>query len=870
MPFRRFFFYGCLALLTVILCWSWTIVAPPPGLAQFPLPNTNLSHSEEPSLLETTAKTAYDRGQIGTAIAVWKNLTQIYQQEQLPGDAARIYSYLALAYQQLGQWPLAQAAIAQALTLVENRPDVQPIWAEVLNTAGTLQLAQGHPQTALHTWKQASQLSLGDQQSRLRNQINQGKALMALGLYPLACQKMLETLDFPDRDCPTLTLETLNQRLSTLSSPDPLSQQGWLTLASALRNLGQSGGAQTILETLWTRTASHPEKGAIAFILGQIAQANQQLATALSWYEKASQGQPLLKVQAQLAQLKLLRTLNREKEAQQLFPRLTDNLNALPLSHEQIYARLNWSEQLIDWKQQQPLETALPPWQDLAQSLAQLRQQAEAIADRRGEIYAIAALGQVYEQTQQWDLAQSLTAEALVKSQGLNAPELSYLWQWQLGRIEEQQGNVKLALNNYLGAVETLKDVRQDLAGNSEFRLSFQGNVDRLYRQLISLLLTPNAQGSVSQKDLQLARNQIESLQIEELNNFFRAICLTKNPETLENLDPDAAVIYPLILPNRLALILSLPNQPLQIFNTKLNASELEAAIARFRQTVVIRSRRDFYDPAKILYNALIRPLEPTLTAEKQLKTLVFVPDGSLRNIPLAALYDGQHFLLEQYRIAVTPGLGLLNPTPMGQINLHTLFAGISQASDRANFIPLTYVNQELKAVQSQVAITPLLNQAFTPEALKEQLTYESYGIVHLATHGRFSSQLQDTFVDTWTQPLNINDLATLLKGSNPTGQTGLDLLVLSACETALGDRRAALGLAGMAVRSGAKSTMATLWSVNDEATAQFMRQFYQQLATQTISKAEALRQAQLALLQNRWYKHPFYWAAYILVGDWQ
>jgi CHAT domain-containing protein len=505
----------------------------------------------------------------------------------------------------------------------------------------------------------------------------------------------------------------------------------------------------------------------------------------------------------------------------------------------------------------------------MAQSLAQLQQQARAIADQRGEIYSIGTLGQIYEQTQQWQIAQSLTKDALIQSQGLNAPELTYLWQWQLARIEEQQGKRELALNSYLGAVETVKSVTQDLAGNPEFRLTFQKNVDRLYRQLISLLLTPNAQNTVSQTDLQLARNQIESLQIEELNNFFRAVCLTKKTETIENIDPDAAIIYPLILPNRLALILSLPQQPLQIFNTAITAPTLETAIAQFRQTIVIRSRRDFYGPAKVLYDALIRPLEATLKAQKQLKTLVFVPDGSLRNIPLAALYDGQQFLLEQYRIAVTPGLQLLNPTSIKRANLRTLFAGITEDNDRPGFIPLAYVNQELKAVQSQVEISPLLNQAFTPEALKEKLTYEASGIVHLATHGRFSSQLQDTFVNTWTQPLNINDLAALLKASNPTGETGLELLVLSACETAVGDQRAALGLAGIAVRSGAKSTMATLWSINDEATAQFMARFYQQLATQKVSKAEALRQAQLALLQNQWYKHPFYWAAYILVGDW-
>lgn len=879
MRFRRFFTYGCLTLVTVAFCWVLALLSLPPGLAQVPLQETLTDASLESSLksvslLEITAKKAYQEGQLTTAIALWKNLAAIYQKAERPLEAGRIYSYLALAYQQLGQGSLAQDAITQALVLVENHTQAQnsdpTIWAEVLNNAGTLQLAQGNAQAALASWKEASQRSTADQTLRLRSQINQGKALMALGLYPAACQHLLKTLDVPESNCQTLSIEELNQSLLALSSQfNSVLSQGWLSLAIALRNLGQWGGAQRILETLWTEASTTAEKGAIAFQLGQLFQSNQEPLIALTWYEKVGQASPLLTVQTQLAQLTLWRSLNREKEAQQLLPVLSQNLKALPLGHEQIYAQINWYSQLIDWKQQQPNHPELPTWKEIAQSLAQLQQQARAIADQRGEIYSIGTLGQIYEQTQQWQIAQSLTKDALIQSQALNAPELTYLWQWQLARIEEQQGKRELALNSYLGAVETVKSITQDLAGNPEFRLTFQKNIDRLYRQLISLLLTPNAQNTVSQTDLQLARNQIESLQIEELNNFFRAVCLTKKTETIENIDPDAAIIYPLILPNRLALILSLPQQPLQIFNTAINAPTLEKAIAQFRQTIVIRSRRDFYGPAKELYNALIRPLEATLKAQKQLKTLVFVPDGSLRNIPLAALYNGQQFLLEQYRIAVTPGLQLLNPTSIKRANLHTLFAGITEDNDRPGFIPLAYVNQELEAVQSQVEISLLLNQAFTPEALKQKLTYEASGIVHLATHGRFSSQLQETFVDTWTQPLDISDLAALLKASNPTGETGLELLVLSACETAVGDQRAALGLAGMAVRSGAKSTMATLWSINDEATAQFMARFYQQLATQNVSKAEALRQAQLALLQNRWYKHPFYWAAYILVGDW-
>ena len=147
-----------------------------------------------------------------------------------------------------------------------------------------------------------------------------------------------------------------------------------------------------------------------------------------------------------------------------------------------------------------------------------------------------------------------------------------------------------------------------------------------------------------------------------------------------------------------------------------------------------------------------------------------------------------------------------------------------------------------------------------------------SYPIVHLATHGQFSSQEDKTFILTWDGKIKVNQLSSLLKTVELSRKNALELLVLSACETAQGDDRSALGLAGVAVRSGARSTVATLWQVDDEASATLISQFYDQLvqASKTgISKAEALRRAQLAILKNPEYTSPYYWAAYVLLGNW-
>jgi CHAT domain-containing protein len=187
----------------------------------------------------------------------------------------------------------------------------------------------------------------------------------------------------------------------------------------------------------------------------------------------------------------------------------------------------------------------------------------------------------------------------------------------------------------------------------------------------------------------------------------------------------------------------------------------------------------------------------------------------------------------------------------------------------KPNFSPLPGVKQEVKDIDATVSATVLLDQQFTTQALETRVKTQPYSIVHLATHGQFSSKPEDTFILTWDGRLNVQQLNTLLTNRELSNSPPLELLVLSACQTAKGDTRAALGLAGVAVRSGARSTLATLWTVSDESTATFMEQFYKELFTPNITKAEAVRRAQLHLLQQPESSHPYFWAPFILVGNW-
>ena len=237
----------------------------------------------------------------------------------------------------------------------------------------------------------------------------------------------------------------------------------------------------------------------------------------------------------------------------------------------------------------------------------------------------------------------------------------------------------------------------------------------------------------------------------------------------------------------------------------------------------------------------------------------------------MGVLYDKkqQKYLAEKYAIALTPGLQLLDPKPLQQVQLNTLTAEVTEERfiEEQNFPPLQNVVRELESIQAEVPKNEeLLNQKFTETNLQKELQSVPFSVVHIATHGEFSSDPDKTFILTWDKLLKVKEFDNLLRISDQRRTSSIELLILSACKTAEGDKQAALGLAGVAMRAGARSTLATLWSVDDEITADFMSQLYRELNA-GVNKAEALRRAQLAIFANE--KRPYFWAPYVLVGNW-
>ena len=827
--------------------------------------------------LEERGQQFYLLGDFYQAITLWQQAVIAYSKNQELLSQVRVMSNLALAYHQLGDQAQANEIIVSSRNLLEQENssgiEHKKTQAQVINNQGILQLAQGRIESAIANWQEAKDIyqTIEDESGIIRASINLASAFKNLGLYRRAFK----------------TLKEIEPIL--LAQPDSnLKAAGLRSYGDILRLVGNTAQAETILtESLAVATKLNQTQDRVKTLLtlgNTLSIASDELESekyqqALKFYQQAlvicgnstNCQATSLPLQINLAQLNLLLKTDSWWKGEKLIPQISSDIKHLRNNQTHLYQQINFAHSLIEFKQKAILEhrklNNTPSWSEIEQLVTKISLLARQIQSPRAESYGLGLQGKIAQQQQEWSIAKKLTQQALTIARSINAQEISYLWEWQLGRINSAQGDRESAISNYSQAVAILKNLSQDLVAiDSNIQYSFRQSVEPVYRELVDLLLQPNSESIASPENIKQARDVIESLQLAELHNFFREACLDAKPVQIDQIDQQAAAIYPIILSDRLEVILSLPNQPLKHYSVPITKTALEQEIEQFRQTVVIRSRRAFYEPAKKLYDWLIAPEIEALEANN-IKTIVLVPDGLLRNIPLSALYDGEHYLIENYSVVLTSGLQLLAPRPLTDVKLRTLAVGLTQ--ERQGFSALDFVNQELEQIQTQINSLLLVDQEFTTQAFEQEIKLSDYPIVHIATHGQFGSSLDNTFLLAWDDKININQLDHILQGRTPTQEQAIQLLVLSACETAAGDKWAALGLAGIAVRAGARSTLATLWSVNDEATAQMMSYFYQQLAKKQLAKVEAVRKAQLNLLNSPYYNHPFYWSPYVLLGNW-
>ncbi|UKO97206.1 CHAT domain-containing protein [Nostoc sp. UHCC 0870] len=406
-----------------------------------------------------------------------------------------------------------------------------------------------------------------------------------------------------------------------------------------------------------------------------------------------------------------------------------------------------------------------------------------------------------------------------------------------------------------------------------------QGIGENFRRQSIGNKLSLVAENiRYTSNNLNSAIADIGDLQMIEIEKYYGRNChfLANSQRTDLSLSKtNTAIFHSIILEERTAIIVSFPrdNQRLKLQWINVNSQAFREEVNQFRISLENYANIT-YNPqqAQKLYNWIIRPFINDLES-LQIKTLVFIQDGILRSVPMAALHDGEKFLVEKYAIATTPSLNVTNLQTSRQKKARALAVGLTKDAiiDGRRFHALKNVRAEINQVKMQIpGSKQLLDEDFTRDRLQSELSQNFYPIIHIATHGQFGELPNDTFLVTGdNQKLTISELDRILR-SIYNYYKYIDLLVLTACETAIGNDRAALGLAGVAVQAGVKTALASLWSINDASTVKLVTKFYEAWYHSGVSKAEALRIAQRSLIASDGVSsHPAYWAAFILVGNW-
>lgn len=396
--------------------------------------------ANNPAQLVEQGKAFYQGGQYAAAADAWSQAAQSYKDQPL--NQAIVLNQLSLAQQELGQWLKAQDSIRQSLEIVGDPPAPQnlSIYAQALNTQGSLNLFQGDPKSALDTWGKTAEIyaQLGDEIGRIGSLINQAQAQQVMGLY-LQSRK---------------NLEKVTAELDQQTDP-AIRATGYRSLGNVLRLVGDLEEAEkSLLLSLQNAEATDApqEVGMTQLSLGNTARAQKSYDLAIDYYQKAAQS-PIPSTQQQ-ARLNLLSVLIEKKDwsqAQQLWPQIETELSGQPPSRRNIYSKVNLVKSLVNLNQDSPSQTPTIP--DIAEITAKAVQQSYDIDDPRAQAYALGNLGHLYELDEQWSEARKLTEQALFIAQANNASEISYQWQWQLGRIMDAQMEIDQATSAYQGLI---------------------------------------------------------------------------------------------------------------------------------------------------------------------------------------------------------------------------------------------------------------------------------------------------------------------------------------------------------------------------------------------------------------------------------
>ena len=791
-----------------------------------------------------------EMGHNDRALASYQQALIIHKQLNQKLNQVAVLNNMGLVYQERGEYAQALNSYQQALSISGAIKSASSDQGRLLNNLGSLYQQLGQYQQALASYQQALKVANANS-----DHFNVGNTLHNIGFLHNQLKEYSQAKDFYQQAL--VIRQELKDQLGegiTLNNIGLMSDR----LGEHSQALASLNQARVIFEQLGNRTSV----GNTLDSLGTVYKSLGQYPQALKSYQQA------------LVILQEVGARDIERDT------------------------LGHIGELL--AQQHQSELAIIFYKKSVNVTEAIRQDLRSLSTDQQKSYATTVA----------DNYRSLADLLLRQNRVLEAQQVLDLLKVQ--EIQDYLHNVRGADLNVLG-IENLPPEQQIL----DKYAAIQNQATELGKELADLQNIPEAQRTPIQIQRIAVLQQNQEKILAEFNQFAQSPEIVALVQQLskatprENLNltqldklrselkqlPGSVLLYPLILPDRLELVLVTANSPPIHRPVTINSADLNREISEFLTALKTPSDNG-KAPASKLYNRLIKPIENEL-AQAGAKTIIYAPDGQLRYIPLAALYDGKQWLVERFRINNITAASLTNITAQPQTEPRVLAGAFTKGrytvglgNRQMTFKGLSYAEDEIAGLAAAIPqTTQLLNKEFSPEATIPQMN--QYSIVHLATHAAFLlGEPEDSYI------LFGDGKLVTLKDVQKWSLKNVDLVVLSACETGvggkLGNGEEILGFGYQIQLTGAKAAIASLWDVNDGSTQLLMDAFYSKLKTGKMPKAEALRQAQIALITNNYsafagkentqiitdrasdrpqpiynrLNHPYYWAAFILIGN--
>jgi CHAT domain-containing protein/predicted negative regulator of RcsB-dependent stress response len=812
-----------------------------------------LGDQEGTGITLTNVGAAYlSQGEVDRALAAFQEALTIYQQNETAAPAgsratvAAILNNMGEAYRSRSQFAAALDQFQQALTIYQELGDDRGTSA-TLNNIAAVNVALGQYSEALQYYQQALTLASGDYAGTATIRTGMGEVYRQLGDYQQALEAYQDALAasraIQDRAGERAALNNIGEVYREFNQPaEALTfYQQALELAKSLNNRAGEGVALSNIGSAYAGQGDQTQA---------MAAYQQALAIQTEIGDRAGAGVTLNNIGLLLAQDQPELAIVFLKESVNLREAIREELAVLPQDQQDSYA--------------QTVEGTY-------RSLADLLLQADRVLEAQ-QVLDLLKVQEIDSYLRDVDRPDQAPIEPL-------PAEAEILTNFEQVQDQAVQMGRELARLRNIPAAQRTSEQEQRLAELVEQQRLLTQQFTEFTRRPEIVSYTEQLSRTAQQQNVDLVR-------------------LRQISGNLRQLGQNAVLLYPLVLEDRLELVLATADSPPIRRTVPIGREALNARILEFRRALTT-PRADATASARQLYDLLIRPIENDL-AQAGAETILYAPDGQLRYIPLAALNDGQQWLIERFRVNLITADSLTNLNTRPQPQLRVLAGAFSTENltvdigDRKfDFAGLPFARREVENLAATVPdTTELLEQQFNRDATLPYL--DEYSVIHFATHATFQvGEPEESFI-----VFGDGSVITLAEIQDSWFLTNVDLIVLSACQTGLGgqfgDGEEILGFGYLMQNAGARAALATLWSVDDGGTQALMNAFYAALQTGTVTKAEALQQAQTALIQiNSTHvidpavrsaidtirtdsapetidrlSHPFYWAPFILIGN--